>query len=60
MYGYIDKSRREYRAMIQYNRSDKLSKVKNMMLNRIDKYQPYFNKWCVELDSGSMGMQRFL
>ena len=38
MYGYIDKSRREYRAMIQYNRSDKLSKVKNMMLNRIDKY----------------------
>lgn len=38
MYGYIDKSRREYRAMIQHNKSDKLSKVKNMMLNRIDKY----------------------
>ncbi|WP_295811409.1 hypothetical protein [uncultured Apibacter sp.] len=42
MYGYIDKFRREYRAMIQQNRSDELSKIQNTMLNRIDKILAVF------------------
>jgi len=42
MYGYIDKFRREYRAMIQHNRSDELSKIQNTMLNRIDKILAVF------------------
>lgn len=42
MYGYIDKFRREYRAMIQQNRLDELSKIQNTMLNRIDKILAVF------------------